>query len=212
VNTTLDVLEYVRTCSPQTTLVYPSSAAVYGAARNIPIGEESPLNPFSPYGAHKKIVEDLCRSYGQNFGLSIAIVRVFSAYGRELRKQLLWDACQKVRHGQCSFDGTGRETRDWIDAEDVARLLVLAADHASQDVPIVNGATGIEVSTSEILSTLFEALGGEMIPEFSGVSRPGDPERLVGDTTRAQAWGWSPIWDWRRGVSNYAEWFKESCW
>ena len=94
--TTLEVLEYLRTCAPNAALVYPSSGAVYGRATATPIGEESGLAPISPYGFHKMITEDLCRSYGQSFGIRTAIVRIFSAYGTELRKQLLWDACRKA--------------------------------------------------------------------------------------------------------------------
>src|SRR5262249_9155743 len=85
--TTLEVLEYTRTCAPETALVYPSSAAVYGKAVTTPIRVGSPLSPISPYGVHKKVAEDLCRSYGQTFRLRIALVRIFSAYGPGLRKQ-----------------------------------------------------------------------------------------------------------------------------
>ena len=210
VDTTVEVLEFIRTCSPSTRLVYPSSAAVYGRARTLPIQEGSPLAPVSPYGMHKKIAEDLCRSYSSNFGLQVAIVRIFSAYGRELRKQLLWDASQKVRHGVHDFAGTGMETRDWVSVEDVATLLLTACDYASGDAVVVNGASGIEVSTSEILMALFDALGEKGVPQFTGTARSGDPERYSGDPTRAMAWGWTPEKHWLDGVREYAKWFLEA--
>jgi UDP-glucose 4-epimerase len=207
--TTMEVLEFLRTCSSITALVYPSSGAVYGRAERLPITEDSSLAPISPYGVHKKIAEDLCRSYGTSFGLRIAIVRVFSAYGTELRKQLLWDASRKAMAGDCSFSGTGNETRDWVNAEDVAGLLLLAGDHAVPGMAIVNGASGLEVSVKDILAVLFEELGVGREPQFSGVVRAGDPERVLGDPSRALSLGWTPKWTWQEGVRQYARWFRE---
>jgi UDP-glucose 4-epimerase len=208
VMTTRDVLEYLRTSAPETTLVYPSSAAVYGNAASLPISEQNPVAPISPYGAHKSIAEDLCRSYSARFGLHVAIVRIFSAYGVELRKQLLWDACWKSLIGDYRFGGTGREMRDWVNGEDVARLLLLAGDHAGEGPALVNGASGEGVSVERILTLLFEALGTGQKPEFTGTVRAGDPERLVGDPTRAAGWGWSALRSWHDGVREYAEWFR----
>lgn len=210
VATTLEVLEYMRTCAPETALVYPSSGAVYGRAAKLPIPEDSPLAPISPYGVHKKIAEELCRSYGQSFGLRVALVRIFSAYGVELRKQLLWDACRKALLGDCRFGGTGRETRDWVHAEDVARLLLIAADHAEQGAPTVNCATGQDVAVENILAVLFDALGVSGPPEFTGAARSGDPERVAGDPSRAKSWGWAPQRPWQDGVREYARWFREN--
>ena len=209
VRTTVEVLEYLRTCAPETALVYPSSAAVYGRAAKLPTSEESPLVPISPYGVHKKMAEDLCRSYGQSFGVRVAILRLFSAYGIELRKQLLWDACRKADSGDCRFAGSGRETRDWVNAEDIARLLLVAGDHAGPHAPIANGATGNEVSIETILGVLFEALGTSNRPKFTGSARPGDPERYAGDPSRALAWGWAPQRTWQEGVREYARWFRQ---
>jgi UDP-glucose 4-epimerase len=208
--TTLEVLEFLRSCSSDTALVYPSSGAVYGRAEKFPITEDRPLAPISPYGVHKKIAEDLCRSYGTTFGLRVAIVRIFSAYGTELRKQLLWDASRRALVGDCRFGGTGDETRDWVHAEDVAGLLLVAADHAKPDAAIINGATGREASVRDVLAVLFEELGTDREPEFTGLVRAGDPERVVGDPSRAMSLGWTPKWSWPDGVRDYARWFREA--
>ncbi|MGK2849439.1 MAG: NAD-dependent epimerase/dehydratase family protein [Candidatus Limnocylindrales bacterium] len=207
VGTTLEVLEYLRTCAPEASLVYPSSAAVYGRAASLPITEDAPIAPISPYGVHKSAAEQLCRSYGRTFGTRVAVVRIFSAYGTELRKQLLWDACRKVRGGEARFFGSGRETRDWIHAEDVARLLLVAAEHASGEGPTVNGSSGAEVENRAVLETLMRALGSDLSLEFSGAARSGDPERYVGDRARASAWGWAPQRSLEEGIREYAGWF-----
>src|SRR6185312_5873943 len=126
---------FLRCYCPQATLVVPSSAAVYGAVRQIPINESGPRNPISPYGVHKKIAEDLCYSYARHFGARIALVRFFSVYGAGLRKQLLWDACNKLVVGDGRFGGHGNEVRDWLHIEDAARLLIAAAQHAAPTCP-----------------------------------------------------------------------------
>ena len=176
----------------------------------MPIVEESPLAPISPYGVHKVIAEDLCRSYGRTFGLRVAIVRIFSAYGVELRKQLLWDASRKALAGDFHFAGSGQETRDWVNAEDVAKLLLIAGDHAIGDAPVVNGASGTEVAVGDILTVLFDAIGTSGRPTFTGGARAGDPDRYAGDPSRARAWGWTPSRSWQDGVREYVQWFRET--
>ena len=83
------------------------------------------LAPMSPYGQHKLMMEQLCRSYAMIFGLRSTVARLFSVYGPHLRKQLLWDICSRLeRNGRTLvLGGTGAEIRDWTDVRDVARLL-----------------------------------------------------------------------------------------
>ena len=78
VSGTLAVLDFIRTSSPKTKLIYPSSAAVYGEHIDSPISTHEPLNPASPYGVHKKIAEELCSSYHNYFGVNSAVIRFFS--------------------------------------------------------------------------------------------------------------------------------------
>lgn len=205
---TLAVLEFVRTQAPKCRVVYPSSAAVYGRAETLPISESAPLKPLSPYGVHKKAAEELCLSYAQHFDVSVAIVRLFSAFGVGLRKQLPWDACSKISNNETHFAGTGDETRDWLLADEVASLLLLAAEHASTDCTIVNGGSGEQVTVRDLLTEIFAAFGRKDSPVFSGTKRPGDPSHYLADTSRIQKWGWKPTLDWCDGVREYVEWFK----
>jgi UDP-glucose 4-epimerase len=203
------VLEYVRTSSPDTKIVYPSSAAVYGETGGTGSIMTNVANPVSPYGFHKKIAEDLCRSYTRNFRLNVAVVRLFSVYGPHLRKQLLWDACLKLTSGDSKFGGTGAEVRDWFHAQDAARLLLCAAEHANAELPLVDGCTGNGLTNRELLAFVARELRSAIAPTFSGETRAGDPSRYVGDPRPAQAWGWAPAWQWQEGVRQYVRWFRE---
>ncbi len=210
VHTTASVMEYVRRYSPGARVVYPSSAAVYGAAERTPIPEEALLRPMSPYGAHKKMAEEVCRSYSASFGVGTAIVRLFSVYGPGLKKQLLWEGCRKIRNGEKDFWGAGSEVRDWLHVEDAAGLLFIAGEKASRESPAVNGGSGEGVTVREFLQEAFRRFGRDDGPVFSGKAREGDPLRYEADISKARLWGWSPKTGWRQGVGEYVEWFRKS--
>ncbi len=204
-----EVLEYLRTRAAGGRLVLLSSAAVYGSAPIQPIPEEAPLAPVSPYGWHKRICEELCLSYARNFGVSSAIVRLFSVYGPGLRKQLLWDACKKALSGERRFQGTGEELRDWLHIDDATALILTAAGVASPQVPIVNGGTGAATSVASVVGQLFSALAAGA-PEFvGGIGRAGDPQKYLADISRARSFGWAPHVDVSSGISEYARWFRQ---
>lgn len=208
VATTLAVLEFARLYAPQARVAYPSSAGVYGMVQKLPIVETDPLSPASPYGVHKCLAEDLCQSYAKHFGIAVAVVRLFSVYGVGLRKQLLWDASQKIMRGEHSFFGTGEEIRDWLHVEDAASLLITAAAHASKECPIVNGGSGLGITVREVLTELFACFERADAPNFSGTVRSGDPAGYVADISRARHWGWQPSMDWKDGLHDYAAWFR----
>jgi len=213
VHSTAAVLEFVRQHCPGCVVVYPSSAAVYGNAAGAPVDEDSPVSihaPGSPYGTHKLMAEQLCLSYGRHFGLSVAIVRLFSIYGEGLRKQLLWDACQKIERGDHVYGGTGGECRDWMHAEDAARLLAAVAPYAEPECPIFNGASGEPTTVRDVLHLLYRELGVHAAPRFSQRARPGDPTSLQADTSRALAIGWTPSIDLEHGIARYARWYGQA--
>ena len=185
-----------------------SSAAVYGAAVSIPTSESCALAPISPYGAHKRICEELCASYGRSFGVASVVLRLFSVYGPGLRKQLMWDACRKARAGELTFAGTGDEERDWLHVDDAASLVIAAAAQASAATPIYNGASGAGVRVRDVVGQIYRELGAGT-PRFSGETRAGDPRRYVADVTRSRSLGWSPRVELARGISQYVAWFRE---
>jgi len=209
VTTTMSVLEYVRTESRNTRVVYPSSAGVYGIADALPIREDARRAPVSPYGVHKSVAEQLISCYGSQFGISACIIRFFSVYGCGLRKQLLWDGCRKLASGDNVFMGTGKEVRDWLHVDDAADLLSVAIEHASPLCPVANGGTGEGVSVCELLTHIASCLQLDgKAPLFSTDQRIGDPFAYVADTTEARRWGWKPSIHWRDRVSEYVAWWR----
>ncbi len=208
VQTTIHVLEFIRMYAPGAKLVIPSSTAVYGVVSQMPIPEDTPRRPVSPYGFHKCMAEDMAHSYQRFFGVQSVIVRFFSVYGPGLRKQLLWDACTKMRRGNAVFSGTGEEIRDWIHVRDAARIMYMASHHIGEKYSVVNGGSGKGVSIRQMVAAVKSAMnfGGEI--QFSGNIRSGDPAHYVADVGRITQWGFEPEVDWLKGVDEYVRWFK----
>lgn len=210
VNSTVELLEWCRLTATDAKVVFASSAAVYGAGYKYSITEDDTLMPFSPYGFHKKIAEQLCHSYRINFGLNVAIVRLFSVYGPELRKQLLWDVCNRLKNNskELILGGTGEELRDWIHISDVVSLLIMSANQASKNSIIINGGVGDPVAVKEVANHICRKWGGITKLQFSGESRAGDPPNLVANVLRGRAIGFLPQMSWKIGIAEYVEWFK----
>jgi UDP-glucose 4-epimerase len=199
--------------APDCVFVLFSSAAVYGVPPTLPVREDCPIRPVSPYGVHKAMAEGLVAEYARLYGLRAVVLRIFSAYGEGLRKQLFWDLCQKAvaarPGGMIELSGTGAETRDFVHARDVAEA-ALAAALAASPVPgcePINVASGIETTVADAASTLLEALRRPVALRFNGESRQGDPPRWVANISRLQRKGFEPKRALSDGVAAYARWF-----
>lgn len=207
--TTAGLLDWLRREAPAARLVAVSSAAVYGSRHAGPIFEDAVPEPYSPYGAHKLMMEQLCRSYATNFKLKVVLPRLFSVYGGGLRKQLLWDLCEKLRSGApVELGGSGRELRDWTEIGDVVRALAQVAELASTDAPAINAGSGRGVDVAAIAALVVLATGEHQSVAFSGQSRAGDPASLVAAPGALAAHGF----EWRvaveTGIGDYVRWHR----
>ncbi|MHC6154902.1 NAD-dependent epimerase/dehydratase family protein [Bradyrhizobium elkanii] len=212
VTSTARLLEWLRGSARDCTVITASSAAVYGTGYPGPIPESATPAPMSPYGQHKLMMEQLCESYARTYGIHCIVVRLFSVYGPNLRKQLLWDICSRLKAVEqpLSLGGTGVEIRDWTDVRDVARLLASFAGQAPQDTfRVINGGSGRGTSVADIASGLVREWGGNTVVRYSGIARPGDPASLLADDASLRRIGF----DWRialdRGLADYVAWFRQ---
>lgn len=207
---TAQLLDWLRDAAPRAKLVVVSSAAVYGSQFDHPVPPGAPTRPYSPYGHHKLMMEQLCRSYGESYGLRCTVVRLFSVYGPYLRKQLLWDLCTRLARGESPIllGGTGKELRDWTEVSDVVRLLKCVLQLPDGPGAIVDGGSGIGTSVAAIADIVAKAWRCSTEIRFSGVGRPGDPFSLVADPALLAESGfrWQVSPD--EGISSYVEWFK----
>jgi UDP-glucose 4-epimerase len=211
---TSELLEWMRLSANGSRLVAVSSAAVYGSDHVGPISEEASTLPFSIYGANKLMMEDLCRSYASSYGLRIALPRLFSVYGCGLRKQLLWDLCEKLASGKSvELGGSGSEMRDWIDVRDAVKALERTSAIASADAPCINLASGKGTTVRDVAEITFLSWAGPgtKLPrtEFNGRTRAGDPFSLVADVKAMHALDLVPDVPLDQGIADYVAWYRD---
>jgi len=210
---TARLLEWLRRSVPDCRLVVASSAAVYGAHHDGPISEDAETLPVSPYGHHKLMMEELCRSFAVSYGLRSAVVRLFSVYGRGLRKQLLWDIGLRLARGErtLTLGGTGAELRDWVHVRDAARLLATIADRPQPDVfYVMNGGSSAGTTVADVTAMLVRSWGGDgnIAVRFSGQGRSGDPFSLVADAARLRALPFNFETSLSDGMADAVAWLK----
>jgi UDP-glucose 4-epimerase len=214
VSTTAELLEWMRLAARTARLVSVSSAAVYGAGHTGPIREEQALLPFSPYGYHKLMMENVCGSYAANYGLAVTVVRLFSVYGTWLKKQVLWDMCSSLACGtrQLVLGGTGEELRDWTDIRDVVRALEFTMGLATDldAMAIFNVGSGQGTSVGSIAAMVLESWPAPAKVVFNGKARPGNPCSLVADGWFLQKNGFAWRVPVKSGVRDYVRWFLQS--
>ena len=206
-----EILDAVRMESPDTTVALTSSASVYGQPKLLPTPETATVSPLSPYGYHKMMCETLSLEYASIFGIKTLNLRIFSAYGERLLKQVIYEILTKIHSpGNRSLDlyGTGNETRDFIHAQDVAKAIDII--YESGLTGTFNVAAGTPISIREIAHLLTQFSNPPREVRFTGKSRPGDPDFWHADISKLQALGFMTEIPISEGISRVARWFENS--
>lgn len=205
------LLEGMRQCGlSKCRFILMSSAAVYGQPTRLPVREDDALKPMSPYALHKKMAEDICLYYVNNYHFDIRILRIFSAYGPGLKKQIFWDMYRKIKETGClELFGTGVESRDYIYIDDLVEAISLIAMDKQSDHVIWNVANGQEVFIKDIAEIFARKMN--IAPElikFTGKIREGDPVNWCADVSRIKEIGYTRKTTIEEGIAGYLEWVK----
>ena len=193
-------------------LVFSSTCAVYGQPRQIPITEDHPLDPISPYGRTKMIFERMAADFGRAYGLNCLSLRYFNAAGahpagdlgpeHEPETRLVPLALMAVLGRVPVLDvyGTDYQTpdgtavRDYIHVVDLANAHVLAlqALAAGKESRAYNLGVGEGCSVKQVIEAV-QRITGRPVPHRTAPPRPGDPEIMVADASQARKdLGWEP--------------------
>ncbi|WP_322798543.1 NAD-dependent epimerase/dehydratase family protein [Thermoflexus sp.] len=191
---TLNVLQAVARAGVRRVIV-ASSAAVYGEPERLPVEEDHPLRPISPYGLSKMAMEAYVRWLGERHEIEWVILRYGNVYGP--RQTIVGEAGVVARFLRAMRDGSrpvifgdGEQTRDFVHVADVARANLLALRRGAGGV--YNIGTGREVSIRELYERLGRLLGDRGEAEYRP-PRPGDIRRMVLKVERAaRELGWEP--------------------
>jgi UDP-glucose 4-epimerase len=192
-------------------VVFSSTAATYGFRTEMPLREDSPQTPETPYGTSKLAAEWLIKDYARAYGLGYAILRYFNAsgaepdgrYGEDRRheahliplilqvavgkreKVLLYGDDWDTRDGSC--------VRDYVHTDDLAQAHQLAVEGLGPGVGrVYNLGSGTGTSVLEVLRACEAAVGRPIRHEIVG-RRPGDPGTLIATPEKiVRELGWSP--------------------
>ena len=207
---TVNLLESLRRTSPDTAVVFTSSAVVFAGGDETPIKEDDPTHPTTPYGVSKLAAERYLSVYANLFDLRTATVRLFSAYGPRLRKQIVYDFMCRLKENPelLRISGNGTEARDLSYIDDVIQGLLLVSEKAPMNGEAYNLASGTHVTTIELAKHLARSFGGHPEFELTGSTHIGDTKFWIADTSRIRALGYKPKVKIASGIDRTVDWFQ----
>ena len=166
-------------------LIHFSSSEAYGSAIQIPMTEDHPLIPSTPYAASKIASDYVALSYFKTFGLRTMIIRPFNNYGPRQNEGsyagIIPIVIKKVQKGDpIEIYGDGQQTRDFIFVKETALATLELSKKEEAIGKTINLASGMETSINDLVNRMIKVLGVEDYPVHHTQSRPGDVRRHCG--------------------------------
>lgn len=206
---TYEFLNLIRQFTPSSKFYFFSSAAVYGDPEILPIKENHNLNPISPYGFHKLLSEHMCIEFSKLYSLKTVILRIFSAYGAGLRRQIFYDLMNKfVNDEEILLKGTGKESRDFINVFDICKAIELIMAAKSNQFEIYNIANGEEITIKNIACLFSNYLDSNKAIKFDNKNNFGMPLNWKADITKLKNIGFKKNIQFPLGIKDYISWFN----
>jgi UDP-glucose 4-epimerase len=209
---TLQILEAARSAGVRK-VVFSSSAGIFGELKTLPIREDHPVEPDSPYGASKLGAEKLCLAYSKLFPLECVCLRYFNVYGVNQRFDAYGNvipifAHRMIRGEPVVIFGDGEQTRDFINVKDVA-----LGNYQAAMAEGVSGAFNIGSETRitiNQLADLMSAVSGIRPVIQHGPPRSGDVRHSLADISAARnAFGFEPEVELEQGLAEYMVWIRK---
>jgi UDP-glucuronate 4-epimerase len=207
---TLTLLEACKEAGVKN-LVFASSSSVYGENQRVPFSERDlDIQPISPYGATKRAGELLCYSHHHLYGINIACLRIFTAYGPRQRPDMaihkftrLIDEGQKV-----PIFGDGSSRRDYTYIDDLIEG-ILGVLHHHQGFEIYNLGENQTTSLDALIGLIEKNLGKKAKIDRM-TTQPGDVSITYADIEKAKAkLGYRPKIGMEEGIKRFVQWYKQ---
>jgi UDP-glucose 4-epimerase len=205
---TINVMEIARRYNiPR--VVFSSSAGIFGQLETIPISENHPCEPDSPYGCSKLYAEKMCLAYGRLYGIGVVCLRYFNVYGPNQRYDAYGNvipifARHLLRNEPLTIYGNGSQTRDFVHVRDVVMANYRAA--ASRESGVYNIGSGRATSIVDLLG-MMESKSDTHATINTAPPRAGDVQDSVADIAAARmCLGYVPQVELADGIAEYMEW------
>jgi len=210
VNGTLSLLEACLHSDVEK-IVYASSSSVYGNPEYLPIDEEHPTNPISPYGVSKLAAEKYCSCFQEIYGLKCVILRYFTVYGPGQRPDEAIHKFAKLATNQkpITIYGDGTQTRDFTYVSDIVDGTILAMQKGNSG--IYNLGSGERISINEMITLLEQAIGRKITPVYIE-KQAGDVNQTWANIQKARReLGYKPRVKIAEGIKMFYDWYTNSC-
>ena len=209
---TMNVLEAAR-INDVKRIVHAGSAEVYGKPETVPIEENHPLEPRSPYAAGKVASDRLMFAYYCTYDLPVVMSRFFGIYGpRQSIEKAIPKFILQIHNNEvpCVY-GDGKQSRDYMfvtDAADAYTRLGLADNVVGQ---AMNIGTGIETDIATLARLIIKIMGAKMEPNFTGKISPGEAGRLVCNPSKGmKTLDWKPTVSLEDGLKNTVDYYLKN--
>ncbi len=197
--------------------VYVSSSEVYGSAVSVPMDEEHPLLPTTPYGASKLAGEMLAMTFHRTYGLPAIVVRPFNTYGPRAHFEGAYGelipkfVLRALTDRPPVIFGDGLQTRDFTYVSDTVEGLLQASGADQMDGQVANIASGREVSVNAIAAHVLDLAGKTHLRPLYTPARPADVRRHLASVAKAERLlGFRAKIGIREGLRKYIDWFRSS--
>jgi UDP-glucose 4-epimerase len=208
----VNLLEAARKANVQR-IVYSSSAAIFGELLTMPIAEDHPQNPDSPYGVSKLAAEKYMLAFAKLYNMTVICLRYFNVYGVHQRYDAYGNVipifADRLMMGKpVTIYGTGEQTRDFVNVKDVAKANFLAATRVQQ-TGVYNLGSGFDITINMLASYCQEASGIKAVEVINAPPRRGEVLHCRADISKARSdLGFEPNPDILSGLQEYFDWFK----
>jgi len=195
-------------------VVHTSTSEVYGTPHGVPIPEDHPLQPQSPYAASKAAADLIAAAFHKSFGLEVATIRPFNTYGpRQSLRAVIPTIISQALSGPAIKLGHVAPTRDFTFVSDTVDAFIAMGTAEKVDGLVVNVGSGKEISIGA-LAELIQSITRTSWPVVSEDVRARPPasevDRLCADASRARTLlGWAPQHVLRDGLARTVEWIVE---
>ena len=206
---TINVLEASRREGVRK-IVASSSAGIFGELKTLPIKEDHPVEPDTPYGSSKLCMEKECLCYAKLYDIEAVCLRYFNVYGPNQRFDAYGNvipifAFQMLRSEQLTIFGDGEQTRDFINVKDVVQANIKAA--MTRGVSGAFNAGSGDRITINSLADLLRVVSGIEPQVVHGHPRAGDVRHSLADISAARhSFGFEPSVSMQEGIQEYMTW------